>query len=344
VSEPGSPQGERGATRAGRPALAPGVLSEERTPPADGQVVEAPTEERNPRTLDIDRLPTLAVLRLLNAEDARVPEAVERVLPALADAVDFVVAALADGRRLHYVGAGTSGRIAVLDAAELRPTFGLEAGRVLAHLAGGPDAMLAPAEEAEDDDAAGAALASKMDSGDVVVGLTASGRTPFVAGALRAARAVGARTVLISANPGTPLAAQVDVHVGVDTGPEAITGSTRMKAGTAQKLVLNSLSTAAMIRLGRTYSNLMTDMLANNEKLRGRQVRMLSQATGAAPDACGTALARAAGDPKVALVTLLAPATVAQARQALAAAGGRVHDALRVLADGTPLLAEPPTR
>lgn len=312
---------------------------------AGGQVVEAPTEERNPRTLDIDRLPTLEVLRLLNAEDARVPAAVAAVLPALADAVELVVAALGAGHRLHYVGAGTSGRIAVLDAAEIRPTFGLEAGRVVAHLAGGPGAILAAVEEAEDDDAAGAALAAAIDPGDVVVGLTASGRTPFVAGALRAARAAGARTVLVSANPGAELADRADVHVGVDTGPEAVTGSTRLKAGTAQKLVLNALSTAAMVRLGRTYSNLMTDMLASNEKLRGRQVRMLSQATGAPPADCGTALARAAGDPKVALVTLLAPtATVAGARQALAAAGGRVHDALRVLADGTPPSGGPPTR
>jgi N-acetylmuramic acid 6-phosphate etherase len=306
----------------------------------------APTEERNPRTLDIDRLPTLAVLRLLNAEDARVPAAVDKVLPALADAVDLTVAALAAGRRLHYVGAGTSGRIAVLDAAELQPTFGLEPGRVLAHLAGGPDALVMPVEEAEDDEAAGAALASEVDPGDVVVGLTASGHTPFVAGALRAARTVGAGTVLISANPGAPLAALADVHVGVDTGPEAIAGSTRMKAGTAQKLVLNALSTAAMIRLGRTYSNLMTDMLATNDKLRRRQVRMLGQATGVPPEACEQALAHAGGDSKVALVTLLAPATVAQARQALAATGGLVHDALRALT-GAAVSAQPqqsPTR
>lgn len=150
-------------------------------------MIEAPTEERNPRTLDIDRLPTLDVLRLLNAEDARVPAAVAAVLPALADAVELVVAALGAGRRVHYVGAGTSGRIAVLDAAEIRPTFGLEPGRVVAHLAGGPGAVLAAVEEAEDDDAAGAALAAAIDPGDVVVGLTASGRTPFVAGALRGA-------------------------------------------------------------------------------------------------------------------------------------------------------------
>jgi N-acetylmuramic acid 6-phosphate etherase len=299
--------------------------------PGDAVLVEAPTEERNPRTVDIDQLPTLEVLRLLNAEDAWVPVAVQAVLPALADAVDLTVAALRAGGRLQYFGAGTSGRIALLDAAELRPTFGLESGRVLAHLAGGAGAVFAAVEEAEDDEAAGAAAGAGVAAADIAVGLTASGRTPYVAGALRAARAAGARTVLVSANPHAPLAALADVHVGVDTGPEAIAGSTRMKAGTAQKLVLNALSTAAMIRLGRTYSNLMTDMLAINGKLRSRQVRMLAQATGADLTACADALSRAGGESKVALVTLLAPVTAEQARLALAGTGGQVRDALRAV-------------
>ncbi|NJC72682.1 N-acetylmuramic acid 6-phosphate etherase [Planosporangium thailandense] len=295
-----------------------------------------PTEARNPRTVAIDELPTLDVLRLLSAEDATVPAAVAAALPRLADAVDLVTAALAADRRLHYFGAGTSGRLAVLDAAEVRPTFGLAADRVVAHLAGGERAMTHSSESAEDDVAAGAAAAAELSDGDVAVGVTASGRTPYVGGALRAGRERGARTVLVSADPRAALAPLADVHVAVDTGPEAITGSTRLKAGTAAKLVLNSLSTAVMIRLGRTYSNLMIDMVASNDKLRGRQVRMLAQATGADPDACREALTAAAGDPKVALVTLLSPAGPEDARRALADARGMVRNALRALAPPAP--------
>jgi N-acetylmuramic acid 6-phosphate etherase len=293
-----------------------------------------PTEERNPRTTTIDTLSTLDVLRLINAEDATVPAAVSAALPSLAAAVDLGVAALSAGRRMHYFGAGTSGRLAVLDAAELRPTFGLEPERLVAHLAGGPAALTWPVEAAEDDAGGGAAAGATVEPGDLAIGVSASGRTPYVGGALRAARERGARTVLVSANPRAPLAALADVHVAVDTGPEVITGSTRMKAGTAQKLVLNSLSTALMIRLGRTYSNLMTDMVASNEKLRGRQVRMLAQATGAGLDACRRALARAGGDAKVALVTLLSTASAAQAARALHDAGGVVHTALQTLREG----------
>jgi N-acetylmuramic acid 6-phosphate etherase len=301
------------------------------TDPLGGPPTDPPTEERNPRTAAIDELPTLDVLRLLNAEDATVPAAVAAALPRLADAVELAVAALAGGRRLHYFGAGTSGRIAVLDAAELPPTFGLESGQVVAHLAGGPRALTNPSEAAEDDRDGGEAAASDVGAGDVAVGVSASGGTPYVAGALRAARARGAGTVLVSANPRALLAPLADVHVAVDTGPEAITGSTRLKAGTAQKLVLNSLSTAVMVRLGRTYSNFMIDMVASNEKLRARQVRMLAQATGADPDACRTALARADGDPKVALVTLLSPVTAQQARRTLANTDGQVRRALRAI-------------
>jgi N-acetylmuramic acid 6-phosphate etherase len=264
-----------------------------------------PTERRNPRTAGIDRLGTPEILRLINGEDATVPAAVAAALPRLAEAVDLATAALRAGHRMHYFGAGTSGRIAVLDAAELRPTFGLAADRVVAHLAGGTPALTSPSEEAEDDAAGGADDAAAVEAGDVAVGLTASGGTAYVAGALRTARARGARTVLVSANPAAALAPLADVHVAVDTGPEVITGSTRMKAGTAQKLVLNALSTAVMIRLGRTYSNLMTYMIASNEKLRARQIRMLVQATGADPDTCRAALARAGGEPKLALAALL---------------------------------------
>ncbi len=220
----------------------------------------------------------------------------------------------------------------MLDAAELRPTFGLEPGRVVAHLAGGLGALVNPVEGAEDDEATGfATAAAGARAGDVAVGVSASGRTPFVGGALRAARAAGAHTVLISANPEAALGPDADVHVAVDTGPEVITGSTRMKAGTAQKLILNALSTAVMVRLGRTYSNLMTDMMATNEKLRGRQVRILEEATGQDAATCRAALADAGGESKVALLSLLTGSGVDDARAALKDAGGRLDAALRGL-------------
>lgn len=298
-----------------------------------GERVQAPTEQRNPRTTELDRLSTLEMLRLINAEDAAVPRAVARTLPVLAPAVDLAVSALSTGRRVHYFGAGTSGRLGVLDAVELLPTFAVEPGRVVAHLAGGLDAFARAAEDVEDSEDSGAADAADVRAGDVVVGLTASGRTPYVAGALRAARAAGAHTVLISANPEAPLAAEADLHIGLDTGPEVIAGSTRMKAGTAQKLALNAFSTAVMVRLGRTYSNLMIHLVATNGKLRGRLVSMLVQATGADEAACTDALTAADGEAAVALVALLAGAPADRARQALQASGGLVRDALHVLAD-----------
>ncbi|WP_433218669.1 N-acetylmuramic acid 6-phosphate etherase [Dactylosporangium sp. CS-047395] len=291
----------------------------------------SPTEERNPLTVAIDRLPTLDMLRLINAEDRKVAPAVSLVLPEVAQAVELAVTALRGGGRMHYFGAGTSGRMAVLDAAELHPTFGVGYERVVAHIAGGLPALHTAAEGAEDDAEQGAAAAAGLRAGDVAVGATASGTTPYVAGALRAARAAGASTVLVSANPAAPLADLADVHIAVDTGPEAITGSTRMKAGTAQKLVLNALSTAVMVRLGRTYSNLMTDMVASNTKLRGRQVRMLTQATGLPAKTCTVALAEADGESKVALVALLAQTPTADARRALERTEGVVHAALAAL-------------
>jgi N-acetylmuramic acid 6-phosphate etherase len=289
------------------------------------------TELRNPRSTALDRMPTAELLALINSEDRTVPLAVAAVLPQLAVAVDLAVAALSADRRVHYVGAGTSGRIAVLDAAELIPTFGLAPDRVVAHLAGGAPALTRPSEAAEDDESAGAAVVEAVVAGDLVVGVTASGRTPYVRGALIAARARGAATVLISANPASPLAPLADVHVAPDTGPEILTGSTRMKAGTAQKLILNAFSTATMVRLGRTYSNLMTDMLAANAKLRDRQLRILAEATGADEPSCRQALTDAAGDAKVAVVILIAGTTADRARQALSGARGHVHAALTSL-------------
>lgn len=291
--------------------------------------VSSPTEERNPSTLDIDMLPTLEVLRLINAEDERVPAAVAAVLPQLALVVDRAVDAMRDGLRIHYFGAGTSGRVGVQDAAELMPTFALEPGRVVAHHAGGTEALVAALEDVEDDEAAGWRDAVDVEAGDVVVGLAASGRTPYVLGALARARTAGAFTVLVSANPGAAAGAEGgDVHLALDTGPEVIAGSTRMKAATAQKIVLHSLSTAVMVRLGRTYSNLMVGMVATNAKLRGRMVAILVEASGQDVDHCAAVLAEAEGDVKVALVALLSDVPILSARAALEQADGVVRAAL----------------
>lgn len=295
--------------------------------------VESPTEVRNPRTTDIDILPTLQVLEQLNAEDRTVAPAVARVLPELAAAIDAALARYLAGGRIHYFGAGTSGRLAIADAAELPPTFSAGADRVIAHHAGGAATVGLAVEDVEDDDSAGAADAAGLGADDIAVGLSASGRTPYVGGALRAARRAGALTILISANPRAALAAHVDHHIGVDTGPEAIAGSTRLKAGTAQKLVLNSFSTALMIRLGKTYSNLMVDVIPANAKLRGRVLRILMEATGCDEAACADALAAADGDTKTALVSLLAGVDAGAAATALRQGDGRVRAALAAIED-----------
>jgi N-acetylmuramic acid 6-phosphate etherase len=292
--------------------------------------VIAPTEERNPDTLDIDLVGTLDMLRMISDEDAKVPAAVRAVLPALAVAVDLATEALKGGHRVHYFGAGTSGRVAVMDAAELIPTYNIDPLWVVAHQAGGPEAVQRSVENVEDHEANGAAEGAELQAGDVAVGLTASGRTPYVVGALAAARAAGARTVLISAHPGATFGSEVDVHVAVATGPEAVAGSTRMKAGTAQKMLLNAFSTALMVRMGRTYSNLMVALDPRNAKLRGRVVRILAEATGLDPRVCADAAERAGGDCRIALVSLLADVPVGTAKQALEDAAGGVREALAI--------------
>lgn len=294
--------------------------------------VDAPTERRNPDTTDIDQLSALDVLREINAQDAEVPGAVAAVLPELARLVDLAVTALRAGHRVHYVGAGTSGRLGVLDAAELVPTFSIPADWFRAHHAGGPAALVTSVEDVEDDAEAGAlAMDSYVAPGDVVIGLAASGRTPYVLGALAAARRIGASTALVSADPNAQANALVDVPIAVDTGPEAIAGSTRMKAGTAQKQVLTAFSTAVMVRLGRTYSNLMVSLRATNAKLRGRTLRILREASGASEPDCVAALADADGDLKVALVRLLSGTDIAHAAAALDRAQGHVRSALAAL-------------
>ncbi len=290
--------------------------------------VSSRTEERNWRTVDIDLVSTEQMLWLINAEDATVPGAVAAAIPALAAVVDHVVDRLRAGGQVHYFGAGTSGRIGVLDAAEVIPTFGLEPGVFVAHHAGGDHALGTAVEDAEDDEELGVRDAGAVSAVDVVVGITASGRTPYVAGALRSARSVGALTVLVSSNPAAPLAALAQHPVLVDTGPEAIAGSTRLKAATAQKMVLNALSTAVMVRLGRTYSNLMASMSGSNVKLRQRQVTILREVSGAPENACRAQLARCGGDLRLALLCLLSGLGPEAAAAALASAGGSVRGAV----------------
>lgn len=298
--------------------------------------LQSPTEERNPRTTDLDVVPTGELVRLVLDEDARVADVVRAQTDRVTRLVELAVAAIRSGGRVHYAGAGTSGRLGVLDAVELAPTYGVGPEWFEAHLAGGLDAMTVSVEGAEDDPSGGRRDLDAVTGHDLVVGLAASGRTPYVAGALDLARERGARTALVSANPAAPLAEGVDVAILLDTGPEAVTGSTRMKAATAQKIVLNTFSTATMVRLGKTYSNLMVDVRATNAKLRARLVRLLSQATGLEPEVCAPVLTEAGGQVQVALVMLLADVGAASARAALDGGDGGVRGALARLGGPEP--------
>jgi N-acetylmuramic acid 6-phosphate etherase len=295
------------------------------------------TEEENPRTREIATLPALGIVRLMNAEDAHVAAAVERVLPAIAQAVEGIVARLGQGGRLFYVGTGTSGRLGVLDAAECPPTFGVAPELVQGIIAGGYDACHRAVEASEDDREAGRRDISARGVGapDALVGIAASGRTPYTLGAVEHARTLGAFTVGLTCAPASPLAAEAEVAIVPVVGPEVIAGSTRLKAGTAQKMVLNMLSTATMIRLGYVTGNRMTNLLPRNEKLRARSVRILRAETGLDESEARAALEAAGGDLRTALVMRRAGATREQAERALAASGGIVQKALEDIARET---------
>jgi N-acetylmuramic acid 6-phosphate etherase len=290
-----------------------------------------PTEQRLDRSMDLDQLDTLALVDLINSEDARVPGAVRAVLPELAGLVDRTVTALAAGGRVHYFGSGTSGRFGVLDAAEVPPTYGVPPTLFVAHLSGGAEAMVAAIEEAEDSEEDGAAAAQAVTSADIAIGLSASGRTPYAGAALRTARAAGAYTVAITSNPHATIAAHADLHLYLATGPEVVTGSTRMKAGGAEKLVLTTFSTAVMVRMGRTYSNLMIDVAPINAKLRRRVIRLLTSATGVEEPAAVAALKATGGHTKQALVMLLTGVGADTARVALETSGGNARVAVASL-------------
>src|SRR5690625_957395 len=288
----------------------------------------SPTEQRLEASMALDELPTVEVLRLLNEHDRLAVDAVSEVLDDLAALVDSAVDRFRRGGRIHYFGAGTSGRLAVLDAAELIPTFNLPEGRVVAHIAGGPDAFLRAVEDAEDSQDSGALAASVVGADDVAIGLAASGNTPYVRGALMAATGRGAHTALVSCNPRATIAAVAERHIFLNTGPEVLTGSTRLKAATAQKLALSGFSTALLVAAGRTWSNLMVSLVATNEKLRGRTRRILRQATGVSEAVAANLLAEADGELKPALVAHLARVSIAAARTHLDACEGSVREAM----------------
>jgi len=295
------------------------------------------TEQRNPRTERIDVASSLEVVDLLNAEDATVPAAVARVREALARAIDLVVGAFTAGGRLIYVGAGTSGRLGVLDATECPPTFGTSPEMVVGIIAGGYPALVKSVEGAEDDVNAGMAAidTAKVGLGDVVVGIAASGTTPYVRAALSRAQTIGAKTVIVSCTaPPKLLADTCDVVIVTEVGPEALTGSTRLKAGTATKLVLNTITTGAMVRMGRAYGNLMVDLMAWSEKLQDRGERIVMEICGVDRDPARAAIAAADGSVKLAIVMVKAGVDRGEAVRRLAAAGGLVR---RVVGDPPPV-------
>jgi N-acetylmuramic acid 6-phosphate etherase len=296
------------------------------------------TEQRNPRTRGLDRKSTLRILRVLNGEDARVALAVSRELPKIARAVDAIAKSFRSGGRLFYVGAGTSGRLAVLDAAECPPTFGTSPKMVQAIIAGGSRAIQGAVEGAEDSAKNGVRDLRKagVKRGDVVVGLAASGTTPYVIAAVEFAKRHGAITVGVTSNRTSPLARAADIAIAPDTGPEAIGGSTRLKAGTAQKMVLNLLSTASMVRLGRVYENWMVYVALTNQKLRQRGARILKEAAGVSVSAAEQALRQSQHDLPLALVMLRTGVNVREARQRLQQSGGNVRQALESRASKRP--------
>jgi len=288
------------------------------------------TEQRNAASRNLDRMSALQIVRLMNREDRKVAAAIGRELPAIARAVDAIVKAIRNSGRLIYVGAGSSGRMAVLDAAECPPTFGTSPGLVQALIAGGGPAVTGAVEGAEDSvgNAERDLRAKKLTRRDVLVGITASGTTPYVLAALNDARKRGATTVAITVNPHTPAARLAKILIATQVGPEVLTGSTRLKAGTAQKMVLNMLSTAAMARLGHVYENLMIDVKPSNQKVSDRIKRILAEASGKNLSASEHALRQSGHNMRVALVMLKLGVDVRGAKKKLAAAKGDLREAL----------------
>ena len=288
------------------------------------------TTETRGAAVDLDSLSSLELVRLMNAGDQAVPLLVGQRAAEIAAAVDGIVGRFRRGGRLIYLGAGTAGRIGVLDASECPPTFGTDPGMVVGLIAGGPTAIMKAVEDAEDDTAEAPATLAELGltADDAVVGISASGRTPYVAGGLRYAKQVGALTIAIAQNAGSVIGRIADVPIEVVVGPEFIAGSTRLKSGTAQKLIANTLSTLAMVRMGKTYNGVMVDLVATNEKLRARSIRTVMSIAEVTMDVAEGALDRSDGSVKVALLGLLAGISPDEARARLAAADGHLRAAI----------------
>ncbi len=310
------------------------MADEPQAVPAEEAVISAlETEKANPATAEIDRMSALEIARVMNAEDAKVAEAVKQELPQIARAIEEIAARLRRGGRLIYVGAGTSGRLGVLDAAECPPTFNVPADQVIGLLAGGPIAQSRAREDQEDSEEAGEAGVIGLDltANDVVVGIAASGRTPYALGAMVCANARGALSIGIACNRDTPLEQIAQIMLAPVVGPEVITGSTRLKAGTAQKMVLNMLSTGSMILLGKTFGNLMVDVQATNYKLHQRALKIVQTTTGLEQESAEDLLQKSGGEVKTAILVEKTRLTPEQAREQLAAHDHNLRAALDAL-------------
>lgn len=288
------------------------------------------TEARNPQTMELDSMTPLEIVTAMNREDARVPESIRPQLPNIARCVAWATEAIRSGGRLIYMGAGTSGRLGVLDAVECPPTFGVSPDVVVGLIAGGERAFVKAVEGAEDSRELGKAdlEAIGLTPKDLVVGIAASGRTPYVLGGLAYANSLGCKTAAISCNPGSAVGREARLAIEVAPGPECLTGSTRLKAGTAQKLILNMISTATMVGCGKAYSNLMVDVMQTNEKLVVRAQNIVMEATGVSRDSAKEAIAQAGGSCKLAVTMILADCTVEEAKERLERCGGSVRQAI----------------
>ena len=289
------------------------------------------TEQRNPNSMHVDSLSALEIVQLMNDEDKQVPLAIEKCLPQIAQAVERIVSAFQQGGRLVYIGAGTSGRLGVLDASECPPTFGVSPEMVKGIIAGGERALRHPIEGAEDSKAQAVVdlQTIQFSSKDVLVGIAASGRTPYVIGALEYAKSLGSVTVSIASNPNSVMANIVDIAIDTVVGPEVLTGSSRLKSGTAQKLVLNMLTTASMILMGKCYQNLMVDVQASNEKLKARAIRIVMQATDCDKALAEETLKQADQNAKLAIMMILSGLDRGQAEALLEKHQGKLQLALK---------------
>ena len=288
------------------------------------------TEQRNINTYNLDTMSSLEIATIMNKEDEKVAKAIQTELPSISKAIDAIVNTFNNGGKLYYIGAGTSGRLAVLDASECPPTYGVPPEMVVGIIAGGDKALRFPSEGAEDSTEFGVSDLKKYNftRNDILVGLAASGRTPYVIEALKYAKKLGAKTISVACNKNSSIGKEADIPIEVDTGPEVLTGSTRLKAGTATKLVLNMLSTGSMVRIGKAYQNLMVDVVPSNEKLVIRAHKIIEEATGVDEATAQTALKAANNSCKLAILMILTHSEVAEAKQLLEKSNGHISKAI----------------